>query len=103
MTRPIIRLTAVVATAAAAALAGGAATAPAVVPPRDCGEMGVRSKTYQIKVDQILCRDGKRYARTYIRSRTKPKGYSCKRYPVRKNRVTFYCNNGRRIFFGILR
>ena len=103
MNRSIIRLTAVVASLTAAALTVGSATAPAVVPPRDCGKMSVSGKRYQVKVDQISCRSGKRYARTYIQRRTKPRGYSCKRYPVRKGRVAFYCNNGRKIFFAIRR
>jgi hypothetical protein len=103
VTRTVPRLTALAATAAITALAGTAATAPAVVPPRDCGNMSVSGKRYQIKVDQISCKDGKGYAKKYIQSRSKPRGYSCKRYPARKNRVTFYCNNGRRVFFAIRR
>jgi hypothetical protein len=95
--------TAVAAVAAAAALAAAPATAPAVVPPRDCGNMSVSGKRYQVKVDQISCSSGKSHAKTYIRSASKPRGYSCKRYPSRKNRVRFYCNNGRRIFFAIRR
>ncbi len=102
MTRSTIRLTALAATAAGA-LAAGPALAPAVVPPRDCGTMSVSGKRYQVKVDQISCRSGKSYAKTYVQRRTKPSGYSCKSYPVRKNRVSFYCNNGRKIFFAIRR
>ena len=89
--------------AAAAAALLFTTTAPAVVPPRDCGNMSVSGKAYQIKVDQISCRDGKGYSKTYIQRRTKPRGYTCKRYPTRKNRVSFYCNNGRKIFFAIRR
>ena len=103
MTRPATRLSALAATAAVGALALGAASAPAVVPPRDCGTMSVSGKRYQVKVDQIACSSGKRYAKTYIQRRTKPRGYTCKRYPARKNRVAFYCNNGRRVFFAIRR
>jgi len=79
------------------------AAAPAVVPPRDCGNMSVSGKRYQVKVDQIGCRDGKTFAKRYIQSRSKPRGYSCKRYPAKRNRVTFYCNNGRKVFFAIRR
>lgn len=103
MTRPATRLSALAATAAVGALALGAGSAPAVVPPRDCGNMSVSGKLYQVKVDQISCSSGKRYAKTYLQRHTKPRGYTCKRYPARRNRVTFYCNNGRRVFFAIRR
>ena len=102
MNRSTIRITALAATAAGA-LAAGPALAPAVVPPRDCGTMSVSGKRYQVKVDQISCRDGKSYTKTYLQKRTKPGGYTCKRYPVRKNRVSFYCNDGRKVFFAIRR
>jgi hypothetical protein len=85
------------------ALAAGPAVAPAVVPPRDCGNMKVSGKRYQIKVDQISCKDGKGYAKKYIVNRSKPRGYRCKQYPSKRNRVRFYCNNGRRVFFAIRR
>ena len=98
---PRIALLAVAAVAAGAAAVP--AVAPAVVPPRDCGMMSLSGKRYQIKVDQISCSDGKSYARRYIASRTKPRGYRCRLYPSRRNRVRFYCNNGRKIFFGIRR
>ena len=102
MTRRTSRFAALAA-AAVVALAAAPAVAPAVVPPRDCGKMTISGKRYQIKVDQIPCSDGKRYAKRYVQSSSKPRGYSCKRYPSRRNRVRFYCNNGRKIFFGIRR
>lgn len=103
MSRPIRRLAVATAAVTIGALAGGAATAPAVVPPKDCGRMTVEGKRYQVKVDQITCRSGKRYAKTYLTSRRKPSGYTCRRYPVRKNRVVFLCNNGRKQFLAIRR
>ena len=101
MIRPTIRLSTALTTVVVAALA--AAPAPAVVPPRDCGTMSVSGKRYQVKVDQISCRSGKSYSKSYITRRTKPRGYTCKRYPVRKGRVSFYCNDGRKVFFAIRR
>jgi hypothetical protein len=79
------------------------ASTAAVVPPEDCGRMTVDGKRIQVKVDQITCKSGKRYASTYMRSRSKPSGYRCRRYPSKKGRVLFYCNNGRKIFFAIRR
>jgi hypothetical protein len=99
----VIRPTFALATVAAAAAVALPTSAPAVVPPRDCGNMSVSGTRYQVKVDQISCSSGRSYAKTYIRSASKPRGYKCKRYPSRKNRVRFYCNNGRRVFFGIRR
>src|SRR3712207_3665420 len=101
--RPTNRLGAVFVTLALACLAATPAVAPAVVPPRDCGKMKVSGHNFQIKVDQITCSDGRSFAKKYISKRSKPRGYSCKQYPAKRNRVRFYCNNGRKIFFGILR
>ena len=97
------RFAILLAAAALVAVAAVPVAAPAVVPPRDCGSMTISGKRYQIKVDQISCRDGKTYAKRYIQTSSKPRGYTCKRYPSRRNRVRFYCNNGRKIFFGIRR
>ena len=88
------------------ALAGALAlpvSTPAVVPPNDCGRMTVAGKRIQVKVDQITCKSGKRYATNFMRSRSKPSGYRCRTYTPKKNRVRFYCNNGRKIFFAITR
>jgi hypothetical protein len=92
--------------ACVAAVGCALAAAPAVhavVPPRDCGRMAIEGKRYQVKVDQITCADGKRYARAYLADGTSPRGYTCRSYPTRKGRVKFYCANGRRVFFGIRR
>jgi hypothetical protein len=77
--------------------------ATAVVPPKNCGTMSVSGKRYQVKADQISCRSGRDYARRYLRSSRKPRGYRCRDYPSKKGRVDFYCNNGRKIFFAIRR
>jgi hypothetical protein len=77
--------------------------APAVVPPKNCGNVTVSGKRFQVKADQISCRSAKRYAKRYVSSRSKPRGYTCKRPSSAKGRVNFYCNNGRKIFFGIRR
>ena len=103
MIRSTTRLSALAATAALGVLAGTAATAPAVVPPRDCGTMSVSGKRYQIKVDQISCRDGKGYAKRYLQSKSSPRGYTCRRFTPQRNRVAFMCNNGRRQFLAIRR
>ena len=77
--------------------------ATAVVPPKNCGNTTVKSKRYQVKVDQISCSSGRDYAKRFLRSGRKPRGYSCRDYPSKKGRVDFYCNNGRKIFFAIRR
>ena len=97
------RLPILAALLASLAVALTAAPTPAVVPPEDCGRMTVSGKRIQVKVDQITCKSGKRYATNFMRSRSKPRGYTCRTYPAKKNRVRFYCNNGRKIFFAITR
>ncbi len=77
--------------------------ATAVVPPKNCGTMTVNGKRFQVKADQISCRTGRDYAKRFIRSGSKPRGYRCRDYPSRKGRVDFYCNDGRKIFFAIRR
>jgi len=79
------------------------AAAPAVVPPKNCGTMTVKSKRYQVKADQISCKTGRRHTRRYLSRRAKPRGYTCKNLSKEKGRVTFTCNNGRKVFFAIRR
>lgn len=85
-----------------AALGLGSA-AEAVVPPKDCGRMTVERKRYQVKADQVSCATGRRWAKAYIARQSKPAGYRCTTYPRRRNRVSFYCNDGRKVFFAIRR
>ncbi len=79
------------------------ATGHAVVPPRDCGKTTVRGKAYQIKVDQISCAQGRRDSRRFLISKRKPKGYRCRTYASKPDRVRFYCNRGVKVFFAIRR
>jgi len=75
----------------------------AVVPPKNCGSMTVKHKHYQVKADQISCKDGRDNARKFLRNGSKPRGYKCKDYASKKGRVDFYCNKGVKIFFAIRR
>ena len=77
--------------------------APAVVPPKSCGTMTVKGKKYQVKADQISCKTGREHTQRYLSSHRKPRGYSCKDLSKEKGRVTFTCNNGRKVFFAIRR
>lgn len=77
--------------------------AGAVIPPKDCGRITVADKRYQVKADQISCKTGRSHARRFLRTGSRPAGYSCKNYPSRRGRVDFYCNDGRKIFFAIRR
>ena len=72
-------LAAVVAGAAVAAL-GAAASAPAIVPPKDCKTITVKHHRYNIKADQLPCSQAKTYATRYLKSNTRPPGYKCTRY-----------------------
>ncbi len=88
-----------IAVAAAALLLPAAA--PAVVPPKNCGSMTVKGKRYQVKADQISCKSGRDHAKRYIERHRAPGGYKCKDLSKSKNKVNFYCNNGRKVFFAI--
>jgi hypothetical protein len=79
-----------------------APAAPATVPPKNCGKIGVGGKRYQIKADQIRCRTAKTYSRRYLRSRTRPSGYSCNSYDA-STKLKFRCRKGIRTFFAIRR
>lgn len=103
MIRSTRRLVALATGGTIAALVAVPSLAPAVVPPRDCGRMTVSQKRYQVKVDQITCSSGRSFAKRYIARRSKPRGYKCKQFPSKRNRVRFYCNNGKRVFFAIRR
>ena len=65
--------------------------AGAIVPPRDCKTMTVSGKRYQIKSDQLRCSTARTYAERYLRTRSKPRGYTCKRYTGSK--LVFRCVN----------
>lgn len=98
------RFTTIAALAGALALPGALApTAPAIVPPKDCGFVKVSSKRYNIKADQMTCRVAVKYSIAYLKStRNKPKGYTCERYG-RETKLKFRCRNGVKNFFAIKR
>jgi hypothetical protein len=80
-----------------------AAPAQAIVPPRDCGRITVKSKRYNIKADQMRCADAVRHSRRYLaNSRRRPRGFRCRRYG-RETKLVFRCQRGVRNFFAIRR
>lgn len=65
---------------ACALLAGTfAASAGAVLPPRNCGTIMAKGKKWQVKADQFRCKKAKRYAKRYIRHRVVPRHFKCRR------------------------
>jgi hypothetical protein len=89
--------------AALTVVLAAAVPAQAIVPPRDCGRITVKSKRYNIKADQMRCADAVRYSRRYLASsRRKPSGYRCRRYG-RETKLVFRCQRGVRNFFAIRR
>jgi hypothetical protein len=85
------------------ALAVSAGAATAVVPPKNCGIQTVAGKRYQIKADQMRCKTAKRYSRSYLASRRRPSGYSCRSYRASDTKLKFRCSKGIRVFFAIRR
>jgi hypothetical protein len=90
----------------AAALALAVAIAPyqawAPVPPRNCGMLEAKGKRFNIKADQIRCRTARKYARRYLVSHRRPRGYSCRDYG-RGTSIKFRCSKGARVLFAIRR
>lgn len=86
----------------AAFLVGLTVQAGAIVPPRNCGVLQANGKRYHIKADQIRCRTARTYARRYLASARKPRGYRCRNYG-RQTRIKFRCSRGIRVFFAIRR
>jgi hypothetical protein len=84
-----------------AALGASSATAPAVVPPKDCGSITAKGKRYNVKADQMTCRTARSWSRTYLERRRKPKGWTCRRYTDTK--LVFRCNRSIKNFFAIKR
>jgi hypothetical protein len=89
-----------------AALAVAVVIAPspawAPVPPRNCGMLADGGKRYNIKADQLRCRRARRYARRYLASHVRPRGYSCRDYG-RGTSIEFRCSKGQRVIFAIRR
>ena len=91
----------------AAALGALALAAPssAIVPPKDCGRIGVSGKRYNVKADQLPCATAIRYTKSYLRTRHSPHRYSCHRFSG--SALVFRCVNSRanpdRTFFAIRR
>jgi hypothetical protein len=77
------------------------AGAGAIVPPRNCGNLSVHGRTYNIKADQLRCRPARRYSKRYLTSRWKPAGYSCRRYT--NSALRFRCSKGIRVYYAIRR
>jgi opacity protein-like surface antigen len=76
------------------------AAAPAVVPPRDCGFKTVKGTKYNVKVDGVTCKWGKPRAVTFLKSGSKPSGWTCKRY--KNTALKFKCSKGtNKSFFAI--
>ena len=76
--------------------------APATVPPKNCGKIGVGGKRYQIKADQIRCTTAKSYSRTYLQRHDRPSGYRCRNFDA-STKLKFRCSKGKRVFFAIKR
>lgn len=96
-----MRRTVLAVTTAAALCLGTATTAPAVVPPKNCGTIKVKGKRYNVKADQLSCRSAKTWTRRYLERRRKPKGYKCNRY--KNTKLVFRCHRGIKNYFAIKR
>ena len=105
MTRTVTLLTAVLTAVALFAATLAARPAGAVVPPKDCGKITVSGKRYGVKAQHLKCTTAREYSARYLRSRTKPRYYSCFTYTGSK--IKFRCAAARyspdREFYAIKR
>ena len=76
--------------------------AGAIQPPRKCGTLTVKGKSYTIKADQIRCRTARSHARRYLSTGRRPRGYRCRNYG-RETKIKFRCSKGIRVLFAIRR
>ena len=88
-------------TAVIALVAAPAAYAPVV--PRTCGKISARGKSYTVRAHVVSCRSAKSMARAYLGRGSKPRGYSCRKYPRRVTSIRFRCTRGQRFVFAIER
>jgi hypothetical protein len=74
----------------------------APVPPRNCGMLETGKKRFNIKADQLRCRTARKYARRYLASHNRPRGYTCRDYG-RGTSIEFRCSKGQKVIFAIRR
>lgn len=75
--------------------------AGATVPPRTCGPLVVAKRNYVIKADQIRCATAMKNAKSYLTSKRKPAGFTCRDF--KGSAMTFRCSKGVQVFFAIRR
>jgi hypothetical protein len=84
-----IRFVSLLAAAALLVPAFAAGPAGAIVPPKNCGKLTVKGKTYNIKADQLKCTKARDYSADYLRTRDKPRYYKC--YSYTGSAIKFRC------------
>jgi len=57
-----------------------ASAGQAIVPPKNCGSIKVKHRRYNIKGDQLPCKQARSYAATYIARHKTARGYRCQRF-----------------------
>jgi len=75
--------------------------AGATVPPRNCGPLVVAKRNYIVKADQIRCAAAMKNAKSYLVSKRKPTGFTCRDF--KGSAMTFRCSKGIQVFFAIRR
>lgn len=91
-------MTAALAVVALVVLPAGAG---ATVPPRNCGPLVVAKRNYIVKADQIRCGPAMKNAKTYLTTKRKPAGFTCRDF--KDSAMTFRCSKGIQVFFAIRR
>ena len=89
LTRSVTLISALLAAAALVAALLTAGPAGAIVPPKNCGKLTVKGKSYNIKADQLKCTKARAYSEDYLRSHDKPRYYKC--YSYSGSAIKFRC------------
>ena len=87
--------------AALVLLTAPAAYAPVV--PKTCGTVGARGNSYTVKAHVVACASARAMARAYLGRGSRPRGYSCRKFPRRVTRIRFRCTRGQRFVFAVER
>ena len=81
----------------------GAPAAYAPVVPKNCGTVRAGGGSYTVKAHVVSCRSARGMARSYLGRGSRPRGWSCRKYPRRVTRIRFRCTRGARFVFAVRR
>jgi hypothetical protein len=79
----------------------GAPAATAVVPPKRCGKLEIKGKTYKVSTHRRECDFARKWSKRYLKNREHPDGWSCASYPPEETRIAFSCRKGQASYYAV--